>query len=217
MYFKPTVWKILSGLLLVALLAGCAAAPTAAPTALPTSTTMPTIDIQPTFAAVSTQAVATAFANLTQNAPTATFTPAATQTPAVTSTFTPTPTRVFIPWTQTPTPTQAAFTCTVTGVSPNSGATLKVDQDFDGKWTVKNSGTKTWTAAVADFRYISGDKFQQSADIVDLGSNVAPNGSFTVTVDMKAPSSDGDYATTWGLFLDDGSVCELSMNIHVTK
>jgi hypothetical protein len=220
MFSKMKVWNILAGLVLAVLIAGCSVAPTATST----PTTAPTVDTKPTFDAVSTQAAQTVVANLTLNAPTATqviptATLAPSNTPAPTDTSAPTntPTRVFIPWTQTPTPTQAAYSCTVTDLSPKSGSTLKVNEDFDGKWTVKNNGTKSWSSGNVDIRFISGTKFQTSKDAFDLGNDVAPNGTYTFTIDMKAPNSDGTYTTSWGIYLEDGSVCALNLSINVTK
>ncbi len=232
MFAKHKVWHIGFGLALasaraIALafalafaLAACSAAPTAAPTLAPT------IDTKPTFDAISTQAAQTVVANLTLTAPSATpivptntvaptntVPPAPTDTPAPTST----PTRVFIPWTQTPTPTQAAYACAITGVSPASTDKITVNQDFDGKWTLKNTGTKTWVSSNVDIRYIDGEKFQKKTDVVDLGSDVAPNGTYTVVVDMVAPSNDGTHSTRWGLTLEDGSICYLSLTINVSK
>jgi hypothetical protein len=211
--------KMILGLgILVLLLTGCRAEPTAAPTAIPT------IDPQPTYDVVSTQAVATAFTDLTLNAPTATVIPP-TDTP--TPTFTPGPTnspqptatatQVFIPWTKTPTSTQPAYGCVVTNVSPQSSDTIKVDQDFDGTWTIKNSGTTTWSNGNVDVRYVDGTKFQTGGDLYDLSSDVAPNGTYTVVIDMKAPSSDGSFTSTWGLYMNGGYICQFGMSINVTK
>ncbi len=220
MLVKSTVGKILA-VMAVLILSACGIVPTATPTP------SPTVDMKPTFDAIANQAVQTMIANLTLNAPTATPIPP-TNTPAPTETNTPvlptetpaptsTPTRVFIAWTHTPTPTQPAYNCTVTGVSPSSSDTIKVDQDFDGKWTVKNSGLKTWSAENTDARYIEDTKFHTGGGIVDLASDVAPNGTYTIVIDMKAPSGDGKYTTKWGLYLEDGSVCTLSMTINVSK
>lgn len=218
MRLQPFKRMCLVGLILALTLAGCSPAPTPLPTAVPT------IDPQPTFNAIITQAVQTMAAELTLNAPTATpviptDTPAPTETPAPTNTPAPTetPTRVFIPWTATPTATQAAYACTVTGVSPTTSDTIKVDQDFDAKWSLKNTGTQTWYAGNTDIAYIDGTKFQTSGDLKDLSSDVAPNGTYTVVIDMKAPSSDGTYSATWGIFLEDGSVCTLNLKINVTQ
>lgn len=220
MYSKTLVWNFLLVLTLAAALAGCGAAPEVA---TPTSTTAPTVDPKPTFDAVSTQAAQTVIANLTLNAPT--FTPvvptetlAPTNTPAPTDTPAPTVTntRVFIPWTHTPTPTQPAYGCMVTSVSPEPGATKKVDEEFDGKWTVKNTGTETWNSGNVDIKFSDGTRFQTSADAFDLEHDVAPNGTYTFTVDMKAPSNDGSYSASWGIYLEDGSVCTLNLRINVT-
>ena len=224
MFSNHKVWNFVLGLALAAALASTLAACSAAPTAAPTLA--PTIDTKPTLDTVSTQAAQTVVANLTLTAPSATpivptntvaptnTVPAVpTDTPAPTST----PTRVFIPGTQTPTPTQAAYACTVTGVSPSSTDKITVNQDFDGKWTLKNTGTKTWSSGNVDIHYVDGEKFQKKTDIVDLGSDVAPNGTYTVVVDMKAPSNDGTHTTRWGLTLEDGSVCYLSMTLNVSK
>lgn len=219
MYSIRMVWKLLSALVLIAVLAGCSAAPT------PTPTAVPTIDTRPTFDAVSTQAAQTVVANLTLTAPTATpvtptSTAAPTDTPAPTETPSPTgtATRVFIPWTKTPTATQAPYACSITSVSPTTSDTIKVSQDFDGKWAVKNTGSKTWVRGNTDIKFLSGTNFQKAGKtLIDMTSDVAPNGTYTVVIDMTAPATDGSYSTAWGISLGDGSTCELDMSINVTK
>jgi hypothetical protein len=216
---KLQIVKLFGGVMLIAFLAGCSAA---TPTAMPTA--VPTIDPKPTFDAISTRAVETAIAGMTQNAPTATSVPP-TDTPPPTPTVGPsntpaptaTSTQVFIPWTKTPTATQPVYSCTVTNVSPKSSDTVKVDADFDGSWTLKNTGTSAWSAGNIDIRYVDGTKFQTSGDLYDLSSDVAPNGTYTVTVDMKAPSGDGTYTAKWGLYMDGGYLCQFTMNINVSK
>ncbi|MBE0698788.1 MAG: hypothetical protein IH586_17860 [Anaerolineaceae bacterium] len=221
MHSKTIVGKILSILIIAAIFAGCNVAPTATPTSVAT------VDQKPTFDAISTQAVQTMVANLTLNAPPATQTSLPTDTPVPTATNPPlptntpapteTPTRVFIPWTKTPTATEAVYNCTVTGVTPTTSTTIKVDQDFDAKWTVKNSGVKTWSSGNTDIRYVDGTKMHSGGDVRDLNSDVAPNGTYTVTIDMKAPGSDGTYSTSWGIYLEDGTVCTLSLKINVSN
>lgn len=216
---RSMLWKAFSGLALIVLMAGCAA-----PTPMPTPTAMPTIDPKPTFDAIATQSAATVIADLTLNAPTATpviptSTPEPTSTPAPTNTPAPTstPTREFIPWTATPTATQPAFGCTITGVSPSSSDKIKVDQDFDAKWTLKNTGTETWRSDNTDVRFADGTKLHDGGDLRDLPSDVAPNGTTTITIDMKAPSGDGTYTTSWVVALEDGSECTLGLKINVSK
>lgn len=200
-------------------LAGCRPAPTPAPTATP----LPTIDPRPTFQAIATQAVQTAIAGLTLNAPTptpvlptptatATFTPLPTETPGPTATET----RVFIPWTKTPTQVPPEYSCAVTAVSPTATDTIKVDEEFDAKWSLKNTG-KAWSKDNTDIRFADGTRLHTSGDLIDLSSDVAPNGTVSVAVDMKAPSSDGTYTTSWVMVINETSVCTLSLTINVTK
>jgi len=217
---KSIVWKTF--LVLAAVILGsCTAAPAAV-----TPTQAPTVDLKPTYDAIATQAVQTMVADMTKNAPTATpviptdtpvptntIPPLPTETPAPTQT----PTRVFIAWTSTPTATQAAYACSITSVSPKSSDKIKVDQDFDGSWSLKNTGTKTWNAGNTDIHFSEGTRFHTGSDLKDITSDVAPNGTYTVVIDMKAPSSDGTYTTTWAITLEDGSVCTLGMTINVTK
>lgn len=221
MQSKPIVWKTCIELIAMVMLVGCSATPAATPTQAPT------VDLQPTFDAIAKHAVETMTANMTLNAPTATLViptdtplpptntvpPLPTETPAPTET----PTRVFIPWTSTPTSTPVVYGCAITGVSPSSSDKIVEDQDFDGKWSLKNIGTKTWLAGNTDISYSSGTRFQQDTDLVDLTSDVAPNGTYTVTIDMRAPDSDGTYTTTWLMHLEDGSSCELTMTINVSN
>lgn len=222
------VWKILAILAVLAMLAGCSAAtPTAA---------VPTVDPKPTFDAVQTQAVATAVMAMTQNAPTATVVvptdtvipPTATLMPTATvpagptntpvpPTATITPTRPFIAWTQTPTAGPVDYQCSITAVSPKATDKLTVGQSFDGKWSLKNTGTKTWSAGDVDVRYSAGTKFQTKTDLVDLPNDVAPNGTVDIVVDMAAPSTDGTYNTTWVMGLPDGASCNLTLSFNVTK
>ena len=222
MFAKTKVWNLISVLAIAAALVGCSAAPTLTPTPTP----LPTIDPKPTFDAISTQAAATVVANLTLTAPTVTpVTPTATtpptNTPAPTDSDTPTvtatATKVFIPWTKTPTAEPVQYSCQVTSVSPKSSDTLKVDQDFDGKWTIKNTGTKTWDSGYSDFKFLSGTALHTGSALVDMTSDVAPNGTYTVTIDMKTPSGDGTFKTTWGLSMSEGTTCNLSLTINVTK
>lgn len=221
MNFKTPLWRLLTAVAMLTILAGCSAAATPAPTT-PTPVT-PTADTQATFAVVQTQAVATAEAQMTLNAPTATpvtptSTPAPTDTPtpAGTPTQTATPTHVFIPWTKTPTAAPADYNCTVTAVK-KSVSPVTVGINFDTVWSLKNSGIKTWNSADLDVKYSSGDKLQSKGDLYDLPHDVAPNGTVDITVDMKAPANDGTYTTAWVINFPDGNNCNLTVSVDVSK
>ncbi len=224
---KTLIHKILAGLLLVAFLAGCSSPN---PTAL-----APTIDPKPTFDAIQTQAASTVVANLTLNAPTATQIPTATNTPEPTQTSAPTETPLPLPtntpavvhptftlaplFTNTPaataTSTSSSYRCSIQEQSPSNNTELKPNESFDGRWVVKNTGSKTWNAADYDIRYVSG-KEMQDKDVYDLQNDVKAGESYTVITDMEAPDSEGTYTTTWAI-QGGQTVCTMSLTIKVVK
>lgn len=228
MSVKQMVWRLLVVLTLAGLLAGCSSptatvAPTVAPTAAATAAA--TVDLQPTFNAIKTQSAATIIANLTQNAPsatsvtpaTATKPPLPTATPAPSSTPLPrataTATAVLIPWTLVP--TQAAYSCIVTDYSPKTTVSYPPSSNFDVQWVVKNTGTQRWLASETDFRYVDGEKMQKKGDIVDLKTDVAPNESYTVGIDMVAPTATGTYRITWQLTYGKVSICSMNLSVVI--
>ncbi len=228
---SKSMWlKIISVSLLAAILAGCnTAATTVAPTAATTS------DQQATLDSLRTQVAQTVIANptlvpptetpvLETNTPTVTFTPTSTVTPLATSTPLPptvAPTRTPVPWTSTPvyTATSIAYNCTITSVTPNTASTpTKVGNDFDGKWVIKNTGTETWFANDIDIKFISGTNFQENGKtIFDMTSDVAHDASYTLIIDMVAPSTAGTYTTTWALVRSGATVCTLPLTLVVTN
>ncbi len=226
---SPIILKILAIAAIVAILSACSASPAAS-----TPTAAPTQNLQPTLDQIGTQAVQTFVANLTLTAPTITPTLAPTNTPAPTDTPAPSntplpptasPTRTYIPWTLTPvhsaTPTYTAtpvgYACSITSASPASTVSLKVGSDFDGKWVVENTGTQTWFMSSVDIKYISGTKFQTKGDLFDLKSDVADGISYTVVIDMLAPSTAGSYQATWALVQGNLSICTLNVGITVVN
>ena len=129
--------------------------------------------------------------------------PTATDTLTPTATFTETP---------TVTPTNSAYQCIVTRSLPLPGTEYSPGGEFDGRWTLENTGTETWEASV-DMIYISGAKFTNNVDAVDLDKTVAPGESYEVIVDMFAPPDVGTYETTWALRKDDLHFCQVTLRI----
>lgn len=227
MCVKTMVWRIVVLLTLAGLMAGCgsATASVAPPTAVPTAAA--TVDLQPTFNAIKTQSAATVVANLTQSAPSATpVTPAtATKTALPTATLAPssTPlpkatattaaTAILTPWTLVP--TQAAYSCIVTDYSPKTNVSYPPSSNFDVQWVVKNTGTQRWLASETDFRYVDGEKMQKKGDTVDLKTDVAPNESYTVVIDMVAPATAGTYRITWQMTYGKISICSMALTVVI--
>ena len=126
----------------------------------------------------------------TQQFPTLTFTPAATAT-------------------------DTAYNCSIVSSSPSYNSTYSPGGDFDGKWTFKNTGTKSWESAQIDFVFISGTEFQTNVDILDLSTDVASGGTVEFIVDMLAPASTGTYSATWGLQMAGKVFCTSTIQIVV--
>lgn len=155
-----------------------------------------------------------------QDGPSATPRPSSTPLPTntllvlPTSTITPTPTATE---TETPTasPTSSAYQCDVVSSSPGYNQVYPPGGDFDGRWTLRNTGTETW-GDIVDLIYISGARFQSGGDAVDMQkSSVAPGETTDVIVDMLAPRDPGIYKAVWRLRRSDTTFCEVTLQIVV--
>jgi hypothetical protein len=193
--------------------------PSAAPTANATQ-------LDAIVQAVQTSVAAT-------NAAKATAVPPATQTPYPTytpyPTFTTAPTSVvvaptipvatvkptIIPWTLTPTATPAAYACSVLSVSPSSGSSIAKGSDFDGTFTVQNTGTAQWVSSDMDVVYISGQDSMIKHKAYDMKTSVNAGQSTTFTVDLTAPSDSGSYSVEFEL-RGGSTFCPMTVSI-VTK
>ena len=186
----------------------------------------PTADVASTLDAVRTQAAETVAADIASRVtattpPTATLAATATEIPSPTTapSFTPvntlpplpTATNTFIPATATITltPTPTNFNCTVTAVSPKANTEFAKRADFDGRWTVKNTGTQDWVSSDVDYRYLSGQKMHVGNDVFDFKSNLKSGDSIDIIVDMLAPDSTGTFTATWGVVRNSQTLCQL--------
>jgi hypothetical protein len=211
-------------LVLTLLVSACGLTPTqmAAPA--------PTQDVGPTLNAVRTEAVQTAEADManqaapTEPAPAATLAPTATELPSPTAVPTLPPADTLAP-TLVPTSTRAVvsgatavpanYDCSVSNVSPQYLAEFAPRGEMDGKWTVKNSGSKTWGAPDVDVIYVAGEEMQQYTDTYNLSKDVAPGESVDIVVDLLAPALPGIYKTTWGLAMGGTPFCTFNLTIQV--
>ncbi len=132
--------------------------------------------------------------------------------PSATITLTPTPTE-----TETPTasPTSSAYQCDVVSSFPDYNQSFPPGGDFDGRWTLRNTGTERWGDNV-DLIYISGARFQTGGDAVDIVKSSVVTGETTdVIVDMLAPRDPGTYKTVWRLRSSNTTFCEVTLQIIV--
>lgn len=222
----------LSILSLIGILVIASCTPQAADT---TPTTDPAVETA-VYNLMQTQAMQDAQAELTRIAalnPTATPTemptatpvePTATALPPTATSLPPTafptlvpPTATPIPYTATPTatPTRSDLNCSITSFSPANNSVFKPGTDFDGRWTIKNTGSNIWESSSVDFFFISGTRFQTKVDAIDLPSTVNNGSSVDLIIDMAAPRDEGTFSTTWGLRSGSTTFCVVTLTIVV--
>jgi len=115
----------------------------------------------------------------------------------------------------TGTSTSTSLACSLTSVSVTAPNPMDARYDFDAVWTIKNTGSKDWEANLLDYKYWSGTKMNNFANLYDLPSNVAKGESITLRVDMTAPSTAGTYTSTWALADGNTVYCYLPVTITV--
>ncbi len=173
---------------------------------------------------IFTQAAITVQAQLTEMSA---LTPSATSTTGITPT-------VFTPTASTPFPTFAPLASATAGPPPGSsggaapsgnkceyvsqtyedGTSFNANQTFDMGWTLKNSGTTTWTTGYS-YRKYSGDDLSDKG-FYPMPKQVLPGESILVTVDMTAPSKSGKYLENWVLSTnEDKNFCSFYVEIRV--
>jgi hypothetical protein len=162
------------------------------PTATPTKLKMPS-----TWTPTSNFQVTATLAASQTPLPSSTSFVLPTYTPSNTLTNTPTDTPV-----PTMTYTPGSDQVQEIGQTPPDGAKLERGQDFDLRWEVKNIGTNDWNTNYY-YEYQSGVEGSK-ADSYHLREEVDDGDKTTLIVDMIAPSSEGNYKTTWALKNDDG-------------
>ncbi len=136
----------------------------------------------------------------------ASFTPAFTSTPILFPTLTP------IVATVTPIPsggggggggvTKAQYSCDIIRQRPFDNTEIIHGGDFDIKWTILNTGTKTWDPGV-DVKYFSGPQMS-SVTRVEIPYAMEPGDQFDIVLDAVAPEEKGFQVMTWAV---DGAYC----------
>lgn len=202
--------KYLAGLVVFAVMAGCAPVPSqpdnlaASPTLVATATSAADVTDTP-------RPTVTPFPSPTRRA---TATPAETSTggptlfvlPTFTIGPTNTPIRTLVPtrtqslqlglYTATPNP----LTCDPRDTYPLWGQAFPPRTDFVAKWHVYNVGSAMWRENDIVFEFVEGEKMQNR----DRGPSLLPftvyvNDKINLQVHLKSPKEPGVYFTTWGL------------------
>ena len=162
--------------------------------AQPTATTPPTM-------APPTQTLPPAW-TATLERPTATTAPQKTNTSAPTATSKPPSSGGGGGAKPTAKPPQP-YDCKLVAQSPADGTLMNPAQPFDGRFTLKNTGTKTWTTDEFQFFHKSGEDFDASADGFFIDEEIDPGDSYTLVLDMVAPFNPGIYVGWWHMRSDN--------------
>lgn len=159
---------------------------------------------------VYTQAAQTVAAGLTQTAvlvPTATSTstPPPTNTPAPTQAVTATSADATTPVTlASPTRSTGPDKAEWVAQSPGDGTVFAAGEDFTLVWTVKNTGSTTWTTDYQLRFYLGDASLRFKASDIKLPKEVKPNDTVDLSLWMEAPFNAGDYTTIWVLSTNEG-------------
>ena len=103
-----------------------------------------------------------------------------------------------VPPTRTPPPTQSCDVAQfVDDVTIPDGTILAPNAAFTKTWRLKNIGTCSWTTSYA-IVFSSGEAMNGPATQA-LTGNVNPGQTIDISVNLTAPSTDGDYKGYWKL------------------
>ena len=103
------------------------------------------------------------------------------------------------------------YACDVIHQRPFDDSVFKPHDPFDVKWTIVNTGTKTWHAGL-DLKYQTGPKMTNT-DNIEL-PEMKPGDQFNIDLDGTAPGDEGMKIMVWVL---EGQICYPYIRIIVEK
>jgi Ig-like domain-containing protein len=109
------------------------------------------------------------------------------------------------------TTTKPEFACDIIHQRPFDDTSFKPGDTFDVKWTIVNTGTRTWRKGL-DLKYLSGPKMTSTANI-EL-PEMKPGDQFNVVLDATAPTDSGTQVMVWVI---EGQICYPYVRIIVNK
>lgn len=101
------------------------------------------------------------------------------------------------------------YDCTSRNRQPLDNTVFKPNKAFDIRWTIVNTGTKSWPAGL-DVKYYSGP-LMSTTTFVELPA-MNPGDTFEVILDAVAPSKRGFHVMTWVV---EGKLCFPYVAINV--
>lgn len=114
--------------------------------------------------------------------------------------------------TDTPAPplVKPLYSCYVVTRSPSNLEEIRAGGPFEIRWTIINTGTRTWNSGV-DLKFESGAKMT-NASRVEIPVSLAPNESYKISLSAHAPSKKGVQRMTWVV---EGQMCYAQVVIRV--
>ena len=109
--------------------------------------------------------------------------------------------------TQAAPPPSAPSKYELTGQTPGDSTQFAPGTRFDMNWTVKNTGTETWTEQYS-IEFFIGDRLgggHYTKTKYTFPKAVKPGESITLVVDMQAPAVAGEFFSWWKLKNDIGA------------
>lgn len=91
--------------------------------------------------------------------------------------------------------TKPKYACDIIHQRPFDNSEIIHGGDFDIKWTILNTGTKTWDPGV-DVKYYSGPQMS-SVTLVEIPVKMEPGDQYDIVLDAKAPEERGFQVMTW--------------------
>lgn len=166
---------------------------------------------------IATSVALTTAAQASPAAPTTTSTPTSTPVSTV-PTFTPIiPTITPIP-TNTPSgsssggvSSQADYACDIIRARPFDDTEFRRGEEFDIKWTIVNTGTKTWYQGF-DVKYVTGPNMTTTGVTRVELPEMKPKAQYQIVFDAKAPTTRGTHIMVW---LVETAVCHPYVRIVV--
>lgn len=94
------------------------------------------------------------------------------------------------------------YSCFVVTRSPANLEEIRAGAPFEIRWTVINTGSRTWNSGV-DVKFESGVKMT-NASRVEIPVSLAPNESYKISLSAHAPGKKGVQRMTWVV---EGNMC----------
>lgn len=155
-----------------------------------------------TVAAQAPLATPTLVAEVVQPTPTAIVLPTFTALPTVTSLPPAAPQSVSSSGGGSVSIPDPLYSCEVINRRPLDLTEIRHGDSFDIKWTIVNTGTRTWDAGI-DVKYWSGPKMT-TATVIEIPKQMKPNDTYQIVMDATAPAETGRQVMTWAV---DGQMC----------